>query len=61
MITWVETFNEDSLSVLEKEINVYAEDNNAEIVSVSIAVREYKYSTDTFYALVVFKGVKRGW
>lgn len=61
MITWVETFQEDSISVLEKEINVYAEDNNAEIVSVSLAVREYKYDTDTFYALVVFKGVKRGW
>ena len=61
MITWVETFQEDSISVLEKEINVYAEDNKAEIVSVSLAVREYKYSTDTFYALVVFKGVKRGW
>jgi hypothetical protein len=61
MITWVETFLEDDISTLEKEINVYAEDNNAEIVSVSLAVREYKYSTDTFYALVVFKGVKRGW
>lgn len=61
MITWVETFQEDNLFTLEKEINVYAEDNNAEIVSVSLAVREYKYSTDTFYALVVFKGVKRGW
>lgn len=61
MITWVETFQEDSISTLEKEINVYAEDNNVEIVSVSLAVREYKYGTDTFYALVVFKGVKRGW
>jgi hypothetical protein len=61
MITWVETFLEDSISTLEKEINVYAEDNNAEIVSVSLAVREYKYGADTFYALVVFKGVKRGW
>ena len=61
MITWVETFQEDSISTLEKEINVYAEDNNAEIVSVSFAVREYKYSTDTFYALVAFKGEKRGW
>lgn len=61
MITWVETFQEDSISVLEKEINVYAEDNNAEIVSVSLDVREYKYDADTFYALVVFKGVKRGW
>ena len=61
MITWVETFQEDSISVLEKEINVYAEDNNVEIVSVSLAVREYKYDTDTFYALVVFKGLKRGW
>ena len=61
MITWVETFQEDNLFTLEKEINVYAEDNNAEIVSVSLAVREYKYDTDTFYALVVFKGVKRGW
>lgn len=61
MITWVETFYEESLSALEKEINTYAEENNAEIVSVSLAVREYKYSTDTFYAMVVFKGLKRGW
>jgi hypothetical protein len=61
MITWVETFQEDTLFTLEKEINNYAEENNAEIVSTSLAVREYKYSTDTFYALVVFKGVKRGW
>lgn len=61
MITWVETFQEDNLFTLEKEINVYAEENEAEIVSTSLAVREYKYSTDTFYALVAFKGEKRGW
>jgi hypothetical protein len=61
MITWVETFHGESLSALEREINSYAEEYKAEIVSTSIAVREYKYSTDTFYALVVFKGIKRGW
>lgn len=61
MITWVESFNEESLFALEKEINNYAEEHKAEIVSTSLAVREYKYSTDTFYALVVFKGEKRGW
>jgi hypothetical protein len=61
MTTWVETFQEDSISALEREINSYAEEYNAEIVSTSLAVREYKYGTDTFYALVVFKGVKRGW
>lgn len=61
MITWVESFNEESLFTLEKEINNYAEEHEAEIVSTSLAVREYKYSSDTFYALVAFKGEKRGW
>ena len=61
MDTWVETFQEEGLFTLEEKINAYAEENYAEIFSTSLAVREYKYSTDTFYALVVFKGVKRGW
>ena len=55
MKTWVENFCEETLYSLEKAINNYAEENNAEIVSTSLAVREYKYSSDTFYALVVFK------
>lgn len=61
MKTWVESFDGEGLYSLEKAINDYAEDNDAEIVSTSLAVREYKYSLDTFYALVVFKGEKRGW
>ncbi len=58
MITWVENFQEEGLYSLEKAINKYAEENNAEIVSTSLAVREFKYSSDTFYALVVFKKVE---
>jgi hypothetical protein len=61
MKTWVETFQEVNLFTLEKEINVYAEENNAEIVSVSFAVRGFDYSADTYLALVAFKGEKRGW
>lgn len=55
MKTWVENFQEEGLYALEKAINNYAEDNDAEIVSTSLAVREFKYSLDTFYALVVFR------
>ena len=55
MKTWVETFDGEGLYSLEKAINNYAEDNDAEIVSTSLAVREFTYSLDTFYALVVFR------
>lgn len=57
MKTWVESFHEESLYSLEKTINNSAKDNDAEIVSTSIAIREYAYSSDTFYALVVFRKV----
>ena len=55
MKTWVESFHEEGLYSIEKAINKYAEDKDAEIVSTSFAVREFTYGPDTFYALVVFR------
>lgn len=61
MKTWVKIFYNDYRPSLEDEINDYAKENCAEIVSTSISVRPFDYGSDSYVVSVVFKGEKSKW
>lgn len=56
MKTFIKTFREDSRPRVESSANVYAANNNLEIINVSYTVRPFEgHVNDSHYLAVVFR------
>lgn len=53
--TYIRIFRGDSSHQLERESNEYAEENNVDIISTSIAVRAFDRSADHYVLSVVYR------
>lgn len=53
--TYVKIFRGDNIYRIEREINEYAEENNVDIISTSIAVRRFNYGVDYYDLSVVYR------
>lgn len=53
--TYIKIFRGDNIYRIEREINEYAEENNVDIISTSIAVRPFDYGADYYDLSVVYR------
>lgn len=53
--TYIKIFRGDNSYRLERESNEYAEENNVDIISTSIAVRPFDRSADHYVLSVVYR------
>lgn len=53
--TYIKIFRGDSSYQVERESNEYAEENNVDIISTSIAVRPFDYGSDHYILSVVYR------